>query len=151
MNFLFPAKISKESDGRYFVQFVDFKEACTEGETFEEAKFNAAEVLTLTLEARMEEKIKIPVPSRKAQGQYLIAPSARVQSALLMHLHLARKGRSKADLARALGTSWPAIQRLEDPKHWATLKQLEKAAFAFGKQIRIDFIEPDKEGKAASK
>jgi len=50
------------------------------------------------------------------RGSYLIAPSARVQFAIL--LQLARKGHSKAGLARALGTSWPAIQWLENPKHW---------------------------------
>ena len=144
MNVLYPAKISKESDGRYFVKFLDFSEAFTEGETFEEALFNASEVLTLTLEGRMEEKIKIPTPSKKSQGTYLISPSARVQSAIL--LQLARKGHSKASLARALGTSWPSIQRLENPKHWTSLKQLEKVAAALGKQVRIDLVERDREG-----
>lgn len=138
MNVLYPAKISKESDGHYFVKFLDFSEAVTDGETLDEALFNASEVLTLTLEGRMEEGMKIPKASKKGQGSHLIAPSARVQSAILFHL--ARQGYSKAELARALGTSWPAIQRLEDPKHWATLRQLEKAASALGKQLRIDFM-----------
>lgn len=144
MNVLYPAKISKEPDGRYFVKFLDFSEACTEGETFDEALLNASEVLTLTLEGRMEEKVKIPAPSKKVQGSYLIAPSARVQSAML--LQLARKGHSKADLARTLGTSWPSIQRLENPKHWTSLKQLEKVAAALGKQVKIDLIETGREG-----
>lgn len=138
MNVLYPAKISKEADGRYFVKFLDFSEAFTEGETFDEALYNASEVLTLTLEGRMEERVKIPSPSKKTQGSYLISPSVRVQSAIL--LQLARKGHSKASLARALGTSWPAIQRLENPKHWTTLKQLEKVAAALGKQVRIDLV-----------
>lgn len=141
MSVLYPANITKESDGRYFVHFLDFSEACTEGETFEEAFSNAKEVLNLTLEGRMEEKIKIPKPSKKMQGSYLIAPSARIQSAILFHIHFSRKNFSKAKLARSLGTSWPAIARLEDPKHNTSLKQLEKVAFILGKQLKIDFIE----------
>lgn len=67
MNILYPAKISKESDGHYFVQFLDFPEAFTDGESLEEALFNASEVLTLTLEGRMEEQMKISAPSKKTQ------------------------------------------------------------------------------------
>ena len=49
MNTLYPAKISfNKSDQRYLVSFYDLKEAITEGETLEEALFNASEVLTLT-------------------------------------------------------------------------------------------------------
>lgn len=139
MNLLYPANISKESDGHYLVRFLDFSEALTEGENLEEALLNASEVLTLTLEGRLEEGMRIPRPSKATKTHFLIAPSARVQSAILFRL--ARKGRSKADLARALGTSWPAVQRLEDPRHWPTLKQLEKVAHALGKQLKIDLVE----------
>lgn len=79
MNILYPTKISKESDGRYLVKFLDFSEAFTEGETFKEALYNASEVLTLTLEGRIDEKMKIPMPSKKKHGTYMIAPSVRVQ------------------------------------------------------------------------
>lgn len=76
MKVLYPARITKELDNRYFVKFLDFSEAFTEGVTFGEALSNAAEVLALTLEARMEEKVKIPAPSKKTQDfYYLIAPS----------------------------------------------------------------------------
>jgi antitoxin HicB len=46
------------------VQFVDFYEAFTEGDTMEKALFNAAEVLTLTLQGRMDEGQDIPEPSQ---------------------------------------------------------------------------------------
>ncbi len=66
-------------------------------------------------------------------GAQPIAPSARVQAALLVRR--ARADRPFADLVRALNTSWPAAQRLEDPHHSATIKQLERAAAAFGKRL----------------
>ena len=57
MKISYPAKITfSKNDKRYFVEFYDLAEAITEGETLEEAVFNASEVLTLTLESRIGEK-----------------------------------------------------------------------------------------------
>jgi len=61
------------------------------------------------------------------------SPSAGVQSAML--LRAARGERPLADLARALETSWAAAQRLEDPRHWPSLKQLDRAARVLGKRL----------------
>ena len=68
---------------------------------------------------------------------HLISPSATVQAALLVRFN--KKGSTLADLARSLGTSWPAAQRLEDPKHSPTLRQLERAAAALGKRLVLSF------------
>jgi len=135
---LYPAQIEQDESGIFFVTFPDFEEAISEGETLEEALFNAQEVLTLTLESRLEENIEIPMPM-KATGVNIfhIAPEARVQAALL--IHQSRGKRSMADLARALGTSWPAAKRLKNPRHSPTLKVLEKAATTLGKKLIISF------------
>jgi antitoxin HicB len=57
LKFQYPARIRADKNGRYFVQFLDIEEAITEGETLEEAIFNAQEALTLSLEGRLGEKI----------------------------------------------------------------------------------------------
>ncbi len=138
MKTLFPAKMELDESGMYFVRFLDLEEAVTEGETLEEALFNAREVLTLTLEARMDEGMDIPFPSEIADEKiHLIAPAARVQAAFLVH-HC-RGDKSLADLARALETSWPAVKRLENPHHSPTLKILEKAAASLGKKLVLSF------------
>ena len=77
----YPAILTPEPDGGYLVQFADFDEAFTEGDTLEEALFNAAEALTLTLEGRIDEGLPIPEASQVPSAQP-IAPSARVQAAL---------------------------------------------------------------------
>jgi antitoxin HicB len=132
----YPAILTPEPDGGYLVQFADFDEAFTEGATLGEALFNAAEVLTLTLERRIDEGLPIPEPCQVA-GAHSIAPSALVQAALLVRR--ARADRPFADLVRALDTSWPAAQRLEDPHHSPTLKQLERVAAALGKRLVLNF------------
>ena len=75
----------------------------------------------------------IPAPSPAGEGMYLIAPDARMQAALL--IRRARGNRSLAELTRSLQTSWPSAQRLENPRHSPTLRQLEKAAAALGKHL----------------
>ena len=133
MEIIYPATLTPEADGGFCVQFVDFDEAFTDGDTLEEALFNASEVLTLTLEGRIEEGLPIPVPSAGIEGAHYIAPDAKTQAVLL--LRQARGTRTLADLARALDTSWPQAKRLEDPHHWPSLKTLDRAARVLGKRL----------------
>lgn len=64
---------------------------------------------------------------------YAVSPSAPVQAAVL--LSLAREERSVSDMARALNTSFSAVQRLERPSNSISLRQLEKAAAVLGKKV----------------
>ncbi len=137
MKIKYPARVIKQDDG-YLVTFPDFPETATDGLTLEEALFNAAEALTLTLEGRADEGLSIPAPS-SVKTRHRIAPAARVQSALL--LRKARGTRPVAQIARALDTSWPAVAKLEDPRHWPSLRQVEKAAAAVGKRLVVSLEE----------
>ena len=116
MDIRYPAKIELQEDGRYLVTFVDLPDTFTEGETREEALFNAAEVLSAMLAWRLDEARDVPAPTQKVKGATYVPPDAKTQAAML--LRLARGDRTLSDLARALETSWPAAKRLEDPTHW---------------------------------
>jgi antitoxin HicB len=96
--------------------------------------FNAVEVLVLTLVSRLDDDKEIPEPHEE-HGEYvhMVAPDVNIQAALLVRFN--RGDRKLSDLARTLGTSWPAVARLENPKHWPTLRQLEKVASALGKRL----------------
>jgi len=138
MKIEYPAQIEKAEDGIFFVSFPDIEEAMTQGENMEEALFNASEVLTLTLEYRLDEDREIPEPSQITNSNtYLISPSAKVQAALLVRK--AREGKSLAELARTLETSWPSVKRLENPHNSPTLKMIDKAAAALGKRLVLSF------------
>ncbi|MDR2112045.1 MAG: type II toxin-antitoxin system HicB family antitoxin [Candidatus Accumulibacter sp.] len=132
MDIRYPVIITPEPEGGFCVQFVDLPEAFTEGETQEEALANAVEVLTLTLEGRLDEGMDIPVASA-VEGAHYVAPEVRTQGALL--LRAARGDKSLAEQARALNTSWPQIKRMEDPQHWPNLKTLDRAARSVGKRL----------------
>jgi antitoxin HicB len=133
MEVRYPAMIEPQKPSGFLVQFVDLPDTFTEGDTKEEALFNAAEVLSAMLAWRLDEGQEIPAPTPKLKGAHYIAPDAKTQAAML--LRLARGERTLSDLARALETSWPAAKRLEDPTHWPSLKTLDRAAAALGKRL----------------
>lgn len=134
MKIEYPYTVEVQEDGSSLVQFVDIEEAFTEGRTPEEIAFNAAEVLTGIIAYRLEKGQDVPAPS-EIPGALCAAPSSSIQSALLLHLVREEQHKSIADMARALGTSWPAAARLEDPKHWPSLRQLDRAAAVLGKRL----------------
>lgn len=133
MEIRYPAKLEPRAEGGFFVQFVDLPDTFTEGESREEALFNASEVLSAMLAWRLDAGHEIPLPTRNHPEAVEVAPDAKTQAAML--LRLARGERTVSDLARALETSWPAAKRLENPTHWPSLKTLERAAAALGKRL----------------
>jgi antitoxin HicB len=137
MDIRYPAIFEPQKPSGFFVRFIDIPEAITQGETMDECEFNGAEVLSLILEEYIESGREVPLPTQHAKGAHYLAPDAKVQAALLVRQ--ARGKRSLSEVARALETSWPSAKRLEDPRHYPTLKQLEKAAAALGKKLVLSF------------
>jgi len=135
-NIRYAAVLAAQPEGGFTVTFPDIPEAITEGDDRDAAVFNAAEVLTLCLEQRMEDGEAIPA-AREVEGGEWIEPAASVQAALLVRGAREAQGKTLADLARALQTSWPAAQRLEQCRSNPTLKQLERAAAALGKRLVV--------------
>jgi predicted RNase H-like HicB family nuclease len=72
----YPAIITPAEEGGYLVNFPDFEGgAFTEGETLEEALYNAAEVLDLVLEDRRAKGQTIPAPGRiDGPNVYMVVP-----------------------------------------------------------------------------
>ena len=136
MDIRYPALLKRE-ETRFLVKFIDLSDTFTEGATEDEALFNAAEVLSAMLDWRLDNVQTVSPPSANVPDAHYIAPDAKTQAALLVRL--ARGERSLADLARALETSWLAAKRLEDTRHWSSLKQLEKTATALGYKLVLSF------------
>ena len=133
----YPAKIVKRKSGHYDVQFIDLDDAFTYGDTLEQALDHASEVLSGIILTRLDLGKDVPKPSKslKARNVYYVLPDGATQSALLIREAFA--GQNLAKIARSMETSWPAVNRLKNPGHWPTLKLLERALRAAGKQLVI--------------
>ena len=63
MDIRYPATVESQNDGTFLVQFVDLPDTFTEGQTKEEALFNATEVLSAMLAFRLDEAKDVPAPT----------------------------------------------------------------------------------------
>lgn len=129
------AQIKPDGEG-FLVIFRDIENAFTEGSTYEEAVFNAQEVLDLMLLDRLEKDDEIPLPSPFQKDEVAISASPEVTAPALLHIVRRINHRSMADVARTMGVSYQSYQRMESGKN-LTMKSLKKAASALGSTVEI--------------
>jgi antitoxin HicB len=124
-----------EKDGDLFIaQFPDMPNVQTFGNTQEEALAMAHEALEGCLEADISRGMPIPSPIYK-KGYPITVASHIVLSLRLREL---RGEQSQTVIARKLGMSYQAYQRLENPrKANPTIKTLEKIAHTFGRELTV--------------
>ncbi len=136
----YPAKIHFEGK-KYLVEFPNLQGCLTEGDTLEEAKRNAREALTGYLASIFEREIKIPEPSGiKGKNIYRIEPEPEVAVPVILRKLRETRKLTQGDIAKVLGISYQAYQRLEKPgKSNPTIKTLERLAKVFNKDLRLEF------------
>jgi antitoxin HicB len=105
MKIAYPYTAGKQKDGHYLVRFTDLPEAFTEGESLDEATFNASEVLKLVLEQLLADNVDIPPPSA-AKGHPVAGSEARIQAALQFNWGLKNSGNTRANTVRELGAGF---------------------------------------------
>jgi antitoxin HicB len=135
----YPAVISKEDDV-WMVRFPDFEQINTFGDSLEEAIQAASEALNGCVATDFERGFDFPEPSLiQHDGVYNIPLEAHVVIAL--ELRRLRENRSQIEIAREMGISYQAYQRLEHPgKSNPTIKTLSKIARVLGKKLDIRFL-----------
>ena len=125
--------IEKEGD-EYIAQFPDMTNIVTCGFSPEEALAMAKEALDGCLEAAISQGNAIPPPVWKDGEPVPVAPHI----ALSLRLRELRGEQSQTDIARRLGLSYQAYQRLENPrKANPTVKTLERIARVYGRELSI--------------
>ena len=125
--------IKKDGD-MLIAQFPDMPNIQTFGYSQEEALAMAKEALEGCLESDISRGLPIPPPVYK-KGFPVTVAAHIVLSLMLRDL---RGDQSQTDIARKLGLSYQAYQRLENPrKANPTVKTLEKIARVYGRELSI--------------
>ena len=125
--------IEKEGD-EFIVQFPDMPNIVTCGFSRDEALAMAKEALDGCLEADISQGSIIPRPSFKEGNPITVANHI----AVAMQLREIRGNQSQTDVAKKLGLSYQAYQRLENPrKSNPTIKTLERIAHVFGLELNV--------------
>jgi antitoxin HicB len=124
----------EKGEKMFIVQFPDMPNIQTFGYTQEEALAMAKEALDGCLEVDISHGNAIPAPAFTGGFPIVVANHIAVS----LQLRELRGSQSQTDIAKKLGLSYQAYQRLENPrKSNPTVKTLERIAHAFDRELTI--------------
>jgi antitoxin HicB len=133
----YPVTLTPEKEGGYVVTFRDIPEAITQGETVEEALAMAAEALELAMDFYFEGRHPVPMPSLAKRRQHLVELPASLTAKILLLNEMIRQQVRPAELARRLGTTPQAVNRLTNLRHASKIDGIARAMKALGKTLEI--------------
>ncbi len=114
----------------------------TQGETLEEARRMAGDLVTTMLLARIDagEELDLPTKGRLPAGWEWVYPDARIEVALMVRSERQKAGLTMQQAAARMGVKFATYQRWEDPERCnATISTLERVARAFGRVLEVRF------------
>lgn len=139
----YPAEYTKNGDG-YFLQFIVFPSAATEGKTKEEMMENARDVLSLVIGSRIDDNKDIPEPSKIKCPINVIYVKPYPDVALPIEFRRIRRrlDLTQTDVALRMKVKFQQYQKLESARKFnPTIKTLKKVAKALGKEIVIELAD----------
>jgi antitoxin HicB len=133
----YPLKIKNDTNGSLLVTFPDIPEAATSAHNEKKALVLALEALESALEFYFEDGRPVPLPRVPKRGQQSVTlPASMSAKVLLLNEMLAQNVRL-ADLARLLGTTPQAVNRLTNLRHSTKIDGLVEAFQALGKKLEL--------------
>lgn len=131
-----PVTLDPAEEGGFNVNFPDFPEGFTQGDTREEALAQAADLLETMVANYMAEGWDLPAPSAPG-GRTLVRLAPLVGAKAEIYRAMRAAGISKAELARRIGIPPQQAQRLFDIRHASRLDQIDAALAALGRRLVV--------------
>ncbi|HEX9200479.1 MAG TPA: type II toxin-antitoxin system HicB family antitoxin [Acidobacteriaceae bacterium] len=132
----YPFKV--RPDGKFFlVTFPDIPEAITQGESMEQVRAVVQDALETALEFYFEDLRPVPEPSAIKRGQHFVELPASLTAKILLLNEMIRQQVRPAELARRLGTTPQAVNRLTNLRHASKIDGIAGAMKALGKTLEI--------------
>lgn len=135
MSLVYAAKIVPDGNG-FVATFRDFDNIFSEGDTMEEALFNAHKVLDILLLDMLKDGLEISDPTPCHKNEIPVAVSPEVAVPILLHKLRQKKHFTMSDVAHTMDVSYQTYQQIEAGKN-ITLKSLKRAAAAMGATVEI--------------
>lgn len=133
----YPAKFEPAEEGGFVVSFRDIPEAITQGEDFEDARYEAADALQTAMEIYLEDRRQVPLPSPSQMGEVLIDLPLIVGAKVALLNELLEQRVSNSELARRMNTTPQNVNRLTTLRHQTRIDTVNEALKALGKQIDL--------------
>lgn len=133
----FPVNLAKEPEGGYTVTFPDIPEAITCGTDVEDALYHAKDALESAMDFYFEDKRPVPAPSKPKRGQRMVELPISVAAKVLLLNEMLRQKVRPAELARRIGSTPQAVNRLTDIRHTTRIDSIDTALRALGKRLLL--------------
>ena len=133
----YPVKLTPEGEC-ILVDFPDFPEAHTFGDTREEALRRASDALLTVIEAYMKDRQRLPQPSR---GKLTVTVPPLTVPKIELYRVMQQKRITKAELGRRLGWHMPQVDRILDVRHASRMDRLQQALQAVDRRLEVTVVE----------
>ena len=133
----YPVKLKKDSNGSLLVTFPDIPEAATSAHDEAKALRLAREALESALEFYFEDGRTVPMPSVQKRGQQSVTLPASMSAKVLLLNEMLEQNVRPAELARLLGTTPQAVNRLTNLRHPTKIDGLAEAFRVLGKRLEL--------------
>jgi antitoxin HicB len=136
--FTYPAKLTRGSDGRVLVEFVDLPRVATDGKDEREAFEEAMDALGSDLSIRLSRREEIPAPSSVKPRHRLVPVPLWLAPKLALYLAMRDRQVNNSELARRLGVHERVVRRMLDPQHATKAEKIQAALAVLGKQMTVE-------------
>lgn len=133
----YPMRMRRDTNGSLLITFPDIPEAAASAHIDDDAPRQAREALESALEFYFEDERPVPMPSRPKRGQKTVDLPASMSIKVLLLNEMLRQGVRPADLARRLGTTPQAVNRMTNLRHATKIDGLVEAFRALGKKLEL--------------
>ena len=134
----YPVRLRRDTNGTLMVTSPDFPEVSTFGEDENDALIRAADAIATAIQGRITDRQEVPRPSAPKRMHRMACLSALTWAKLELYRAMLETGTRKAELARRLKVHSPQVDRLLDLDHDSRFDQIENAARAMGRELRIE-------------
>lgn len=131
-----PVTLDPAEEGGFVVNFCDFPEGWSQGDSREEALAQAADLLETMVANYMAEGWDLPDPSAPA-GRTMVPLAPLVAAKAELYLAMRQAGITEAELARRTGISPQQAHRLFDTRHASRLDRIEAAMRSLGRRLVV--------------
>lgn len=140
--FNYPVTLTKQKEGGYLVQFEDFPEAITQGDTIENALNEAIDCLEEAIANRIQMKLDIPAPTQLhfKKHQHPISPHTTFSAKIALYRTMREQKLTNLSLAKKLNCDEKEVRRLLDPHYNSKLPRIEQALNLLGKKLQLEVI-----------
>ena len=114
---IYYAKIQKQSDKSYLVEFPELEGCFTEGKNLADAKNQAKEALDAWIASNCDRNLNIPDPKeRRSKTYYPIEVDIRITFPVMLRKARKKRRLSQTQVAKKLEISQQAYAKLETPQ-----------------------------------